>query len=48
VIEKNLHRERLTVEELAAAARRQQIGSLAEVQWAILETGGQISFLRRS
>src|SRR4051794_13126710 len=48
VIEKNLHRERLTVEELAAAARQQQIGSLDEVEWAILETGGQISFLKRS
>jgi len=48
VIEKNLRRERLTVEELAAAARQQQIASLDDVQWAILETGGQISFLTRS
>ena len=48
VIEKNLHRERITVEELAASARLNEIGSLAEVKWAILETNGQISFLARS
>ena len=47
VIERNLRRERMTVEEVAAAARLQQIGSLAEVRWAILETNGQISFLKR-
>src|SRR5689334_728566 len=33
-IEKTLHRERLTVEEVAEAARQQQIGSLKDVQWA--------------
>jgi uncharacterized membrane protein YcaP (DUF421 family) len=48
VIEKNLRRERLTVDELAAAARLQQIASLDDVQWAILETSGKISFLTRS
>jgi uncharacterized membrane protein YcaP (DUF421 family) len=48
VIERNLRRERMTVEEVAAAARLQQIGSLSEVRWAILETNGQISFLKRS
>ena len=44
-IERNLRRERLTVEELAANARLQQIGSLEDVQWAVLETNGQISFI---
>ena len=39
------HRERLTVEELAAEARRQQIESLEKVQWAVLETSGTISFI---
>ena len=48
VIDKNLHRERITVEELAASARLKEIGSLAEVKWAILETNGEISFLTRS
>jgi uncharacterized membrane protein YcaP (DUF421 family) len=45
-IETNIRRQRLTVEELAAAARQQQIASLDEVRWAVLETGGQISFIK--
>jgi len=44
-IEANLKRERLTVEEVMAAARLQQIDSLDKVRWAVLETGGQISFI---
>jgi uncharacterized membrane protein YcaP (DUF421 family) len=48
LIERNLRRERLTVEEVAAAARLQQIPTLADVRWAVLETGGQISFIPRS
>jgi uncharacterized membrane protein YcaP (DUF421 family) len=47
-IDRNLRRNRITHEELAAAARQQQFGSLDEVQWAVLETGGQISFIARS
>jgi uncharacterized membrane protein YcaP (DUF421 family) len=47
VLERNLRRERLTVGEIEAAARLQQIGDLSEVRWAVLETGGQISFIRR-
>jgi uncharacterized membrane protein YcaP (DUF421 family) len=46
VVEKNLRRERMTVEEVEAAARLQQIPSLEQVKWAVLETGGQISFLQ--
>jgi uncharacterized membrane protein YcaP (DUF421 family) len=45
VIERNLKRERLTVEELAAAARLQQVASIDDIQWAVLETGGQISVI---
>jgi uncharacterized membrane protein YcaP (DUF421 family) len=45
-IERNLRRERITVGELAAAARQQGIASLDRVQWAVLETGGRISFIR--
>src|SRR4051794_16874621 len=45
VIERNLRRERITVEELAAEARQAQIGSLGDVRYAILETNGKISFL---
>ena len=47
-IDRNLRRERLTVEEIAQEARLQQIASLADVQWAVLERTGQISFLRKS
>lgn len=47
VIEKNLHRERMTVDELMAEARLQQISSLDEVQWAVLETSGNISFIKK-
>ena len=46
-IEQNLRRERLTLEEVAAEARQQQIDSLAKVQWAVLETNGSISFIEK-
>ena len=45
VIERNLRRERLTVEELAAEARLQQIAQLGDVRFAVLETNGNISFI---
>lgn len=44
-IEKTLHRERMTVAEVAEEARLQQIDSLEKVQWAVLETSGSISFI---
>jgi uncharacterized membrane protein YcaP (DUF421 family) len=47
VIEQNLRRDRLTVDEILEEARQQQVGSLAEVEWAILEPNGQISFLTK-
>src|SRR5687767_14768049 len=46
-IERNLRRERITLEELAAAARQQGLAELDQAQWAVLETGGQISFIPR-
>jgi uncharacterized membrane protein YcaP (DUF421 family) len=46
-IEKNLKRERLTISELAQAARMQQIAHLADVKWAVLETNGQITFIEK-
>lgn len=46
-IVKNLSRNRITTEELAAEARVQGHGSLAEVQWAVLETSGKISFVAK-
>ena len=43
VIERNLRRERLTREEVEEEARKQQIESIDDIRWAILETDGQIS-----
>ena len=48
LLDANLRRERLTVEELIAEARQQSIGSLDDVDWAVLETTGRISFLQAS
>ncbi len=47
VIEKNLRRERMTVHEVAAEARLQQMDSLDKVRWAVLESGGRISFIAK-
>ena len=47
VLERNLQRERMTVEELEAEARLQQIASLDDVRFAVLETNGKISFASR-
>jgi uncharacterized membrane protein YcaP (DUF421 family) len=44
-IDRNLRRNRITLEELAAAARQQGIASLEGVRWAVLETSGSISFI---
>jgi len=47
-IERNLKRERLTLEEVMESARLKEIGSLAEIRWAVLERNGEISFLKKS
>jgi uncharacterized membrane protein YcaP (DUF421 family) len=47
VIDRNLRRERMTPEEVAAEARLQQIPSLRDVRWAVLESNGKISFIPR-
>ena len=44
ILERSLHRQRMTVEELVAEARQQQISSLDDVRFAVLETNGTISF----
>jgi len=44
-IEKNIRRERLTTAEVMEEARQQQIASLDEVRWAVLEPSGNISFI---
>jgi uncharacterized membrane protein YcaP (DUF421 family) len=48
ILRRHLRAERLTVEELVAEARQNQIGSLDDVRYAVLETSGKISFLTRS
>jgi uncharacterized membrane protein YcaP (DUF421 family) len=47
-IRANLRRERLTLDEVMAEARLQQIASLDEIAWAVLETSGKISFVTRT
>src|SRR6185295_4672753 len=47
VLVRNLRRQRMTVEEVEAEARQQQIASLDDVRFAVLETNGRISFATR-
>jgi uncharacterized membrane protein YcaP (DUF421 family) len=46
LIERNLRRERLTLDDLAEKARLSEIASLDDVKWAVLETNGDISFIK--
>jgi uncharacterized membrane protein YcaP (DUF421 family) len=48
VLEANLRRERITVGELYEAFRENNVESLSDVRWAVLENGGQISIVPRS
>ncbi len=44
-VEKNLRRERLTVAEVLVAARLEQVASMDDIAWAVLETSGRISII---
>ena len=46
LIERNMRRERLTLDDLAEKARLSEIGSIDEIKWAVLETNGDISFIK--
>jgi uncharacterized membrane protein YcaP (DUF421 family) len=46
LIERNLRRERLTLDDIAEGARKQGIAHLADVRFVILETDGTLSFLQ--
>ncbi len=46
-IERNMRRERITIDDVAEQARLNQIESLDQVKWAVLETSGQISFIKK-
>jgi len=48
ILYKHLRSERLTIEEILAEARENQIASLDDVRFAVLETTGKISFLTGS
>jgi uncharacterized membrane protein YcaP (DUF421 family) len=48
LLEENIRRERVTPSEVLEAARNQGIAKLDEIQWAILETSGQLSFIKKS
>ena len=45
LIERNMKRERLTEDEVAEEMRAQQIASVEDVEWGILETNGTMSFI---
>jgi hypothetical protein len=45
IIGRNLRRERLTHGDLEEEARRQQVASLDDIRWAILEKEGTISII---
>jgi len=47
-IPRNLERERMSQDEIAEAMRLQQIASFDEVAWAILESNGSISFVKKT
>jgi uncharacterized membrane protein YcaP (DUF421 family) len=47
LIERNLRRERLTEDEIAEQMRIQQIASMEDVAWGIVETGGNMSFIEK-
>ncbi len=48
LVDENLKRERMTADEVAAEMRAKDIGSLDEVEWAILESNGSVSFIKKS
>lgn len=48
IIDRNLRRERMTADDLAEKARLNGVASMAEVRWAVLETNGDVSFIKRS
>jgi uncharacterized membrane protein YcaP (DUF421 family) len=46
-IERNLRRERITLDDIEEEARQSQITSVADLRWAILEDDGRISCIAR-
>jgi uncharacterized membrane protein YcaP (DUF421 family) len=46
-IERNMSRQRITLEDIQEEARQAQITSVDDLRWAILEDGGRISCIPR-
>ena len=47
LIERNMRRERLTLDDLAEKARLNEIAAIEDIKWAVLETNGDISFIKQ-
>jgi uncharacterized membrane protein YcaP (DUF421 family) len=47
LVEENLKRQRLSVDDVTEQMRLQQIVSIADVRWAILEANGRMSFIEK-
>ncbi len=48
MLERNMRRERITRDDIESSARQQQVVSIADIRWAVLETTGEISVIPRS
>ena len=48
IINGNMRRERLTIDDLGEKARLSEISSIEEIRWAVLETNGDISYIKKS
>ena|SRR5579864_2540623 len=46
-IERNLHKERITIEDLMEEARDKEIENIDEVKWAVLEPSGKMTFIKK-
>jgi uncharacterized membrane protein YcaP (DUF421 family) len=47
LLNQNLRRERIAADDVAEEMRAQQIATFDQVQWAILESNGTISFIQK-
>jgi uncharacterized membrane protein YcaP (DUF421 family) len=47
LVEANLRTERMTREDVMEEARAQQIENFDEIKWAVLESNGSVSFIKR-
>jgi len=48
LIEQNMKRERITLEDIESEGRQQQVTDIADMRWALLETSGRISVIPAS